>query len=573
MDLRIVYLIAAFISLLALMFYYEINVSKVNKNYLLLFLTTLISNFGYAMYVHSDTLEAAMTGNLISYIGSIYTIFFGLIVMVELCNRRFYFPLRFGLFIWATIISALVATTKDTNLFFGHPYLIKYYGLSIIKYEMGPAMILYLVYLITINLAGMFVTTWTIFTKKNVSKKSLKILLGMLIFGTLSYIIPVSMGIKLNLMPYIYIVMEFFFIYFSTKSNTYDLQLNLINVYKHRTGYGYVAFDNKKRFLGCDEFALTFFPHLEDISIDTCIPESFTNIIQNLHYNDKNWDWNTHLNQDFRITYEDKAAICTIHRISISRMRMGYLFEIRDDTEQQNYIKGINSYNKELSRLVEEKTLQVTEMQDSITMGMATMVESRDNSTGGHILRTSDCMKIFTEELLKHPELTACTPEFCRLLVKAAPMHDLGKIAIDDSILRKPGIYTEEEYNIMKRHAAEGAVIVAKVLSQINDENFKKIAINVAHYHHEKWDGTGYPEKLSGEAIPLEARIMALADVFDALVSKRCYKEAKSFDEAFEIIKNNLGQHFDPKLGKIFIDCRPKLEEYYTNALNTPSKA
>ena len=197
-------------------------------------------------------------------------------------------------------------------------------------------------------------------------------------------------------MPYIYIIMEIFFLYFSAKSNTYDLQLNLINVYKNRTGYGYVAFDNKKRFLGCDEFALTFFPKLKEISLDSYIPENFTNIIQNLHYND--WDWNTHLNQDFRITYEDKAAFCTIHRISISRMRMGYLIEISDDTEQQNYIKGINSYNKELTRLVEEKTLQITEMQDSITMGMATMVESRDNSTGGHILRTSDCMKIFTEE-------------------------------------------------------------------------------------------------------------------------------------------------------------------------------
>ena len=201
-------------------------------------------------------------------------------------------------------------------------------------------------------------------------------------------------------------------------------------------------------------------------------------------------------------------------------------------------------------------------------MGMATMVESRDNSTGGHILRTSDCMKIFAEELIKHPELSVCTPEFCRLLIKAAPMHDLGKIAIDDSILRKPGIFTDEERNIMKRHAAEGAVIVGKVLSQINDENFKIIAKNVAHYHHEKWDGTGYPEQLSGTAIPLEARIMALADVFDALVSKRCYKEAKSFDEAFEIIRNDLGHHFDPVIGEIFITCRPKLEEYYSSRVN-----
>jgi HD-GYP domain-containing protein (c-di-GMP phosphodiesterase class II) len=110
--------------------------------------------------------------------------------------------------------------------------------------------------------------------------------------------------------------------------------------------------------------------------------------------------------------------------------------------------------------------------------------------------------------------------------------------------------------------------MVEKVLAEIDDADFKNIAINVAHYHHEKWDGSGYPEHLKGNEIPLEARIMALADVFDALVSKRCYKEAKSFDEAFEIIKNDLGHHFDPEIGKIFIQCRPQLIAYYSSSVN-----
>ena len=153
-----------------------------------------------------------------------------------------------------------------------------------------------------------------------------------------------------------------------------------------------------------------------------------------------------------------------------NKKKIGYLIELRDDTEQQNYIKGINTYNKELTRLIGEKTRQVTDMQDSIIRGMATMVESRDNSTGGHILRTSDCIQIFAEELLKHKEIETLTPAFCKLLVKAAPMHDLGKIAVDDSILRKPGKFTPEEYEKMKEHPAKGAVIVKKVLRGINDE-------------------------------------------------------------------------------------------------------
>ncbi len=568
MNLQPVYLIAVFISLATLIVFYEINAGKINKNYLMMFLTTLISNFGYAMSVYSDTLEAAMSGNLVSYIGSIFTILFMLIVVVDMCGKRFYLPLRFGLLAYAIVMSFMIATTKDSNLFFKMPELEKYFGLTIIAYKTGPAMYFYIAYLAAINIAAMSVVVHSIFRKKKVSKRTLFTLLLMLVFGTLTYIIPLSLKVKLNLMPYTYILMEIFFILFSIRANTYDLQLNLMNVYKSRGGYGYIAFDNKGRFLSSDDFALMLFPELNDVPVDSQIPSSCADLIHFLHYNDRNWKWNEHCNQDFKITCNDKSAICTIHQISTKGNRLGYLFELRDDTEQQNYIKGINLHNEELKKLIEEKTQQVIVMQESIIKGMATMVESRDNSTGGHILRTSDCIKIFADELLKHPELTSCTPSFCSNVIKAAPMHDLGKIAVDDSILRKPGRFTEEEYSKMKNHAAKGAVIVAKVLDEIEDVEFKNIAINVAHYHHEKWDGSGYPEHLKGTEIPLEARIMALADVFDALVSKRCYKEAKSFDEAFEIIEHDLGHHFDPEIGKIFLQCRPQLESYYSSSVH-----
>ena len=148
-------------------------------------------------------------------------------------------------------------------------------------------------------------------------------------------------------------------------------------------------------------------------------------------------------------------------------------------------------------------------------------------------------------------------------MVKAAPMHDLGKVAIDDVVLRKPGKYTDEEYAEMKRHSAEGARIVESILQGVEDESFVAVARNVAYYHHEKWNGKGYPTGKSETEIPIEARIMALADVFDALVSKRCYKEAFSYDEAFQIIEESLGQQFDPELGKVFMECRAELEAFY----------
>ena len=152
---------------------------------------------------------------------------------------------------------------------------------------------------------------------------------------------------------------------------------------------------------------------------------------------------------------------------------------------------------------------------------------------------------------------------FYQNLIKAAPMHDLGKITVDDVILRKPGKFTPDEYNAMKAHSPEGAKIVKDILEGGSDDYFTEIATNVAHYHHERWDGSGYPKGLKGEEIPLEARIMAIADVYDALVSKRVYKDAFSFEEANRIILEGMGKQFDKGLEKYYLQAREKIEAFY----------
>ena len=195
---------------------------------------------------------------------------------------------------------------------------------------------------------------------------------------------------------------------------------------------------------------------------------------------------------------------------------------------------------------------------------MAVVVESRDNSTGGHVRRTSDVVRMLIDEIKKDNKFNL-SDEFCRDLIKAAPMHDLGKIAVEDNVLKKPGRFTDEEFEKMKTHAAEGAKIVHEILRDTDDESFKKIAENVAHYHHERMDGSGYPEGLKGEEIPLEARIMAIADVYDALVSKRVYKESMSFEQADKIMMESMGKHFDKRLETFYVSARPKLEEYYSS--------
>lgn len=144
-------------------------------------------------------------------------------------------------------------------------------------------------------------------------------------------------------------------------------------------------------------------------------------------------------------------------------------------------------------------------------------------------------------------------------------MHDLGKIGIDDRILRKSAKLTDEEFAIMQTHAARSEELVESILEELEDEYFVNIAKNVARHHHEKWNGAGYPDHLKGDAIPMEARIMAIADVYDALVSKRCYKEAMSFEQAYQVMMESMGSHFDPQMEQIFVKSREKLEKYYSD--------
>ena len=226
-----------------------------------------------------------------------------------------------------------------------------------------------------------------------------------------------------------------------------------------------------------------------------------------------------------------------------------------------NY-SSMKKYENLLKDDVAKKSQHIADLQQNFVIGILTMIESRDNSTGGHIKRTSDVVKILAEEMQKDGDTD---DEFYDCIITAAPMHDIGKIAVDDDVLRKPGKFTPEEYEVMKTHAEEGAHILSQIVDSTDNERFRQIAINMAHYHHERFDGTGYPEKLKGEEIPIEARIMAIADVYDALVSKRVYKEKMAFEDAYRIIKEGDGTQFDSRLIVYFEKARPKIEEYYSN--------
>ena len=200
-------------------------------------------------------------------------------------------------------------------------------------------------------------------------------------------------------------------------------------------------------------------------------------------------------------------------------------------------------------------------MQDGLIVTMADMVENRDSDTGAHIQKTAAYVKIIVEGLQKKGYYSEkIDAKFISDVVRSAPLHDIGKINIPDAVLNKPGKLTDEEFEIIKTHTTTGKKIMEDAISTVRGENYLKEARNMAAYHHERWDGKGYPDGLHGEVIPLSARIMAVADVFDALTSPRVYKPAFPVDKALSIITEGSGTQFDPKCVEVFMENLPEVK-------------
>ena len=196
---------------------------------------------------------------------------------------------------------------------------------------------------------------------------------------------------------------------------------------------------------------------------------------------------------------------------------------------------------------------QVSNMQSGLIKFMAEVVENRDDNTGGHIRRTAEYVESIAKELKKQGIYSdILTDRYMSDMIVAAPLHDIGKIHIPDAVLNKPGKLTEEEFEIMKTHTTAGEELLIRAKEELGESGYLNTALEMAAYHHEWWNGKGYPYGICGEEIPLCARIMAVADVFDALTSKRCYKSAMPLEKACAIIKEESGTHFDPAVVEAF---------------------
>ncbi len=218
-----------------------------------------------------------------------------------------------------------------------------------------------------------------------------------------------------------------------------------------------------------------------------------------------------------------------------------------------DFLKDQNTY---LEREVAKRSRELAAIQDVTILAMASLAETRDNDTGNHIRRTQHYVKLLAEQLRSHPNFAwLLNDTYIATLYKSAPLHDIGKVGIPDRILLKPGRFEPHEFEIMKTHCKLGRDAIQQAEDRLGLQvDFLTMAKEIAYGHQEKWDGSGYPEGLAGDAIPVSARLMAVADVYDALISRRVYKEGMPHEKAVAIIREGRGTHFDPDMVDVFVE-------------------
>ncbi len=549
--------VVSFLNLFALVLLYR---KQLNFYFASVFASVLVANVGYLAGALAESAETVIIATKACYLGSVFLPMFEFFIIVRICRFRFPDWAKLLLGLLSTSVLLLSCTIGHSDIYYKSVTYMHMYGVGYCACEYGPWHFMWNLVLVGYTLANIVVIAYAARTRINVSYKNLIAVALMTLISIISFLISREVGSDTMVVPLVYVIDEFILFFVCLRVRMNDISDSVLESLDEENRNAYVAFSDKGIYLGCNDIAYKYFPELKEFRVDRAMPEDleiskhFKSLMDSFVRKDSP--------SDSYFAYGRRNYRVCVRKVPRNKISHIVLFRIEDETTLQRYIKKLDTHNTKLKDVIKDNDRHIHAIQEQMIVGMAKMVESRDSNTGGHIMRTSGIVAIFAEELQKDKGFGR-TREYYDALIAAAPMHDLGKIAIDDKILRKPGSFTPEEFEVMKTHAEKGAAIVENLLAEIESPFFVEIAKNVACFHHERFDGSGYPYGLFGANIPFEARVMAVADVYDALVSKRCYKEQMSFEEAYNLIMNSMGTHFDPRLRDCFVACREKLEHYY----------
>lgn len=552
-----IYLGLFVLSVLCIKLYLPLFAKQHGIHYMSYMILAAVSVLNYYFLSSAQSAETALTAQKNIYAVMLFFPMIFLSILCDLCRTPRRLVQEFITVISFMLIMVII-TTEKTGLFY------REYNLDPVTREItkvyGPFHGVYMLYL-----AVVFLMTFTVIHsarhKTDIPMSAVSEVVAMELIMILSIYLGNILHIGFSFDAVGMLIIDGMMLVLTRRLPLYDVNASVVERIDYDGAMGVIIADRKQRLLGYNGNLKEMLPEIAESRLDEKLPESFPYKA---------------MFEQMAAEYEQRGSVIRrelsigekwysfeLFSLKYHGKHSGYQMLVRDVTEEERYIHLLETYREELLQEVDSKVSQIDRMQDAILLGIAEMIESRDGSTGGHIKRTSHVVSILTKELMGSGTFDV-PPVFYAVITKAAPLHDIGKIAVDDAILRKPGRFTPEEFAQMKEHAASGGRILRKIMKGIENKEWTDIAVNIAAHHHERWDGNGYPDRLAGEDIPLEARIMAVADVYDALVSKRCYKEEFDFGKARSIILEGMGTQFDPHLKDCFCACLPALEEYYT---------
>lgn len=499
----------------------------------------LIFLLGYLFEITASSFEGALISTKISYVGKVYVPVIAFFFVLHYCRIKFSN--------WFVLVSAalhtavlmLVLTCEYHDIFYTDLGFSKDGAFPHLEHWHGPGYVAYMALVLCYSLGAFCVCVYRLQKSRDKERKKVLCLMLMILFpafGLVLYLSGITHGYDTTAIGY---VISGCVLFFSIVRHDFFDTVNLAKDYVvENLSDGLVVFGNQGQLVYANAPALRLYPNLEK---EEGVEEAIA---------------------DIRSYNRAGELLCRDGRMySISERNIyhkealrGKMFFLRDVTD--NY-----TYTTRLEEEVKKKTRELLKTQHSLIVSLANMVEARDGVTGLHIMYTSAYVEIIARALQKVPKYQyIMSDSYVSILSEAAPLHDIGKISIPDAILRKEGALTQEEHRIIQSHPRLGAQIIDGVLSDVESNAYLETAKEMASFHHERWDGSGYPYGLGGEEIPLSARIMSIADVYDALRAERSYKDACSKEEAKEIIVAQSGTHFDPELVEVFLGCIEEIE-------------
>ncbi len=522
---------------------------KINYYFILLMLIMAISNAGYLALGLSQNVQEAVLANKIAYIGGCFTSPIMIFLICSICKYNFGRAFRMGVYAYCLVVYVMILTIGYNDIYYTEYHTEKLWDSTILvnEYGIGHSMFYVILYGAIIIQVAMLIHS--IVKKRSVSRKNLYLLFGLEVMNVSLFFVGRLINADFEVMPALYVFNGWFFLIIHHRIRLYNIEESVAEALQKTHTNGYIMFDDNLNYVGCNKMAESVFPQLEKCYIDypvKDIPE-LEEALKALPKDEKEYITT--------FTTGERHFECRFNRRYYNNKVYGYMLELIEDTNKWKHINYLSDNNTELEQTVKEQNAELIKKQEAIeemfvqtVTALSEAVDAKDRYTSGHSKRVAEYARMLSKRM-------GMSEEEQEEIYRAGLLHDIGKIRIPVEIINKAGKLTDEEYNIIKIHP----VTSYNILRGIAGSNLIAIA---AKYHHERYDGRGYPNGLAGDMIPLAARILAVADTYDAMTSNRSYRKALPQEVVRAEIEKGKGTQFDPDIAELMLQMIDEDKEY-----------